>query len=119
MRSDNSMASLDRVAGAWRAAASAIGLTPGAVPYSGPIRWAIGFVAGCSVLVGAALLILWAASGFSDLGVSGHGLVALILGIVFTTALAIALMALTFYSGRSGGSENIPRSDAQAEHDPE
>src|SRR3546814_20148834 len=63
-------------------ASSALGLTAGAAPYSNQIRWVIGFVAACIVLVGATLLVLWTVAGFGDLGVSGHGLVALILGIV-------------------------------------
>jgi len=43
--------------------------------------------------------------------------VALILGIVFTTGLGIALMALSFYSDRSGHSEDIHRSDSDVEPD--
>ncbi|HEY9538672.1 MAG TPA: hypothetical protein VIS03_13865 [Kiloniellaceae bacterium] len=97
--------SFDRFAGACRAAVSALGLTPGAQGFSNQIRWAIGFVAACSVLIGLALFILWALAGFGDLGVSGHGLVALILGIVFTTALGIGLMALSFY-GDHGESDD-------------
>jgi hypothetical protein len=94
--------SLGGAARACKIAAAAAGLTPGALPYGEHIRWAVWFVAGCSGLIGATLLVLWAASGFADLGVSGHGLVALILGVVVTTALGIGLMALSFYSDRSG-----------------
>jgi hypothetical protein len=75
------------------------------------MRWIVGFVAGCSVLISIALLILWALTGFADLGVTGHGLVALILGIVFTTALGIGLMALSFYSDRSGQRDAVDRCD--------
>src|SRR3546814_14576085 len=46
--------SFDRFAGACRAAVSALGLTPGAQGFSNQIRWAIGFVAACSVLIGLA-----------------------------------------------------------------
>jgi len=70
--------------------------------YSAHIRWFVWFVVACSGLIAATLLGLWALSGFGALGIGGHGLVALILGIVFTSALAIALMALSFYSDRSG-----------------
>lgn len=66
------------------------------------LRWAVWYVIGCSGLIGGALLALWAASGFADIGLSGHGLVALILGVLLTTGLAIGLMALSFYSDRSG-----------------
>lgn len=92
---------MNTVTKACRVAAAAAGLTPGALPYGKHIRWAIWYVAGCGGLIGGALLVLWAASGFADLGISGHGLVALILGILFTTALGIGLMALSFYSDRS------------------
>src|SRR3546814_17287675 len=68
--------SFDRFAGACRAAVSALGLTPGAQGFSNQIRWAIGFAAACSVLLGLALFILWALAGFRDLGLTGHGLVA-------------------------------------------
>jgi len=87
-----------------------MGVPSEAFHFDGRMRWIVGFVAGCSVLVGVALLILWALTGFADLGVSGHGLVALILGIVFTTGLGIALMALSFYSDRSGQREDVERS---------
>src|SRR3546814_2142329 len=100
-------------------ASSALGLTAGAAPYSNQIRWVIGFVAACIVLVGATLLVLWTVAGFGDLGVSGHGLVALILGIVFTTALGIGLMALSFYGDHSDQPEESRRSDATVERDAE
>ena len=87
------------------------------VQYGDQIRWIIGFAVGCSVLVGLALLILWALTGFVDLGVSGHGLVALILGILYTSGLGIALMALIFYSNRSGHGEDTHRTAADVERD--
>ena len=93
---------LGGVARAWGIAVSATGLSSRAFPYSEHIRWAVGFVVMCSVLLGGALFVIWAASGFGDLGVSGHGLVALILGILLTSGLGIVLMALSFYSDRSG-----------------
>jgi hypothetical protein len=117
MRASHSVLTRDRLAGACRSAASAIGLAPGAFRYSEQIRWVVWFVAGCSALVAAALVVIWAASGFGTLGVSGHGLVALVLGIVFTTALGIALMALSFYSDHGSEPEPISRSDAQAKDD--
>jgi hypothetical protein len=117
MRASHSAPTRDRLAGACRSAAAAIGLAPGAFRYSDQIRWVVWFVAGCSGLVAAALLVLWAASGFGSLGVSGHGLVALVLGIVFTTALGIALMALSFYSDHGSEAEDTARSDAAAKGD--
>src|SRR3546814_10469315 len=108
---------LARLTRACSTSASALGLTAGVAPYSNQIRWVIGFVAACIVLVGATLLVLWTVAGFGDLGVSGHGLVALILGIVFTTALGIGLMALSFYGDHSDQPEDSRRSDAKVERD--
>src|SRR3546814_11854591 len=88
---------LARLTRACSTASSALGLTAGAAPYSNQIRWVIGLVAACIVLVGATPLVLWTVAGFGDLGVGGHGLVALIPGIVFTTALGIALIARCCY----------------------
>ena len=93
---------MNTVMKACKVAAAAAGLTRGPLPYGEHIRWVVWYVIGCAALIGGALLALWAASGFGDLGISGHGLVALILGILFTTALGIGLMALSFYSDRSG-----------------
>lgn len=64
------------------------------------LRWALWYVLGCSGLIGGALLGLWASTGFAEIGLSGHGLVALVLGVLFSTGLAIGLMALSFYSDR-------------------
>src|SRR3546814_14149252 len=85
---------LARLTRACSTASSALGLPAGAAPYSNPIRWVIGFLAACIVLVGATLLVLCTVAGFGDLVVSGHALVALILGIVFTHALAIGRLKL-------------------------
>src|SRR3546814_13355699 len=97
--------SFDRFAGACRAAVSALGLTPGAQGFSNQIGWAIGFLAACSVLIVLALFILWALAGFRYLGVSGHGLVALIPGILFTNDPRTGAMALSFY-GDHGESDD-------------
>jgi len=76
------------------------------------MRWIIVFAAACSALVGAALLMLWAFTGFADLGLSGHGLVALTLGIVLTTGLGGVLMALSFYNEARHEGEDLRRSDS-------
>lgn len=77
--------------------------------YGEHIRWAVLFVVLCTALLGGTLLVIWAASGFGDLGVSGHGLVALMLGIVLTSVLGIVLMALSFYSDRNGNDRSGAR----------
>ncbi len=107
--------SCSRVAHVCAAALSAMRSPPAALHRGGLVRWILGFAAGCSVLVGAALLILWALTGFADLGLSGHGLVALTLGIVFTTGLGGVLMALSFYNERRNGREELQHSDTDRE----
>jgi hypothetical protein len=96
-------------------AASKIGLTPDRIRYNSQIRWAIGFVVTATVLVGGMLLLIWALSGFGSLGVSGHGLVALVLGTLLTSALGIGLMALSFYGDHSSESDTMDRTDTKAE----
>jgi uncharacterized integral membrane protein len=62
------------------------------------------------LIVGAVLLVLLAVTLYSaqvwlefDEGqLSGHGLVALLLGIVITLVVGCGLMALVFYSSRRG-----------------
>jgi ABC-type multidrug transport system permease subunit len=68
-------------------------------------------------LVGAILLVLWAFTGFAGLGISGHGLVALILGILATTGLASALMALSFFSDRNQTTNSTNGADRAIETD--
>jgi len=55
------------------------------------------------VLLGATLwwsIALWNADGPAEM--SGHGYVAMTLGIVFSMIVGIGLMALVFYSARKG-----------------
>ena len=54
---------------------------------------------GIFALVVLALVLLVA---FADLGLSGHGIIALFIGAILTTGLAMALMALVFLSDRGG-----------------
>lgn len=56
-------------------------------------------------MIAAMLLVAWAANGFGPIGLHGHPLIALIVGSVGASALAIGLMALVFHSDRSGGDE--------------
>ena len=66
----------------------------------------IWFVLGTVGMIAALLLVAWAANGFEPIGMHGNFLIALILGSVGASALAIALMGLVFYSHRSGRDEN-------------
>lgn len=74
------------------------------------MKWMIWFGAICIAAVFVSLLVLWLATGAASLGLSGHGLVAIILGFVLTTSVAAALMALTFYSNRSRTDEAVHHS---------
>lgn len=51
---------------------------------------------------------VWNLTGEAEMG--GHGITALLLGVVFTFALGAGLMALVFYSNRKGYDEQA-RSD--------
>ena len=81
------------------------------------MRWVIWFSAGCAGMVAAVLFLLWAASGFSGLGVSGHGLAALILGVLVSTGVGVGLMALIFYSNRSQQDEAVHHVTLVHKHD--
>jgi hypothetical protein len=64
--------------------------------------WVSRFVLLCAGVVVALLLVIWAIDGLSGMGLSGHGMVALGLGIAVSVGLGVGLMALVFYSNRSG-----------------
>lgn len=69
------------------------------------MRWLWSFL-GVSVLVIAAAAIgLWAATGFDTWNLSLEGVIALVVGSLLTAALTVGLMALVFYSNRSGHDE--------------
>jgi hypothetical protein len=67
--------------------------------------WIIRFSIACTGGIVAIAAICWAVVGSLDLdpGVVGP----LILGIMFTVALGVALMALVFYSSRSGQDDGV------------
>ncbi|TWT02604.1 hypothetical protein [Reyranella sp. CPCC 100927] len=68
-------------------------------------HWITRFSVACVVGIVAIAGICWAAIGSLDLD---PGAVApLILGIIFTVALAVGLMALVFYSHRSGQDDDV------------
>ena len=84
-------------------------------------KWLSSFSVACAGAVLAALVLLWAASGFADIGIHGVILVALIGGGVLSTALGIGLMALIFASQRGNHDEAAYRyelvSDQASEDD--
>ena len=72
-------------------------------PYAGNLtgQWVIYFAVTALSGIAAVLLLLLAFSGFHGLGLDAAGTAALMLGIVLTSALGVAFMALVFYSDRS------------------
>jgi hypothetical protein len=86
-------------------------------PFSDPTRsadfsmtlWIWRFILASVGFVVLAVLLFWAIGGFGELGLSGKGLVALTLGCLFTAGLAIGLMALVFFSDRSGRDDETNR----------
>jgi hypothetical protein len=50
---------------------------------------------------------LWAFNGFHGLGLDLDATIALTLGTIGTAALGVALMALVFYSDRSGRDQDV------------
>ena len=71
------------------------------------MKWVAWFSAGCAGMVFAVLFILWGFNGFEGLGLSGHGLAALILGVVISTGVGVGLMALIFHSNRTQQDETV------------
>ncbi|HZF35620.1 MAG TPA: hypothetical protein VE914_17620 [Candidatus Angelobacter sp.] len=56
----------------------------------------------CSGAIGAVLALAWVFGGFDTEGISTHGIIAIVLGTMFTVFVGVGLMALVFYSDRSG-----------------
>jgi hypothetical protein len=65
------------------------------------MRRIITFSTSCIGATVVVLALIWAFGGFSGLGIDGSGMTALFLGITFTVALAVGLMALIFHGDRS------------------
>ena len=78
----------------------------------------VGFSAACLGFVGLVLLVVWTVGGFEDVHLSPAGWIAYGLGVVLTSALGVGLMALVFYSDRSGRDESAgelrPEADRRA-----
>ena len=57
------------------------------------IRFSVACIAASLVVLAA----VWVLGGFTELGLDASGVIALSLGITFTVALGVGLMALIFY----------------------
>ena len=66
------------------------------------MKWILTYSLACSGAIGAVLLLAWAFGGIETQGISTHGIIAMVLGPMFTVLVAVGLMALIFYSNRSG-----------------
>jgi len=75
------------------------------------MKWFVTFSLGSVGAIIAILAVLWGSNGFSTGGLSGHGIAAIVLGVTFSVLLAVALMALVFYSNRSGRDEHVHHQD--------
>lgn len=72
-----------------------------------PRSWAGRYVAGSAGGIVALLALTWALFGFRSLGLDVPGTIALFLGVGLTISVAVALMALIFYSNRSGRDDMV------------
>lgn len=72
-----------------------------------------GIIGGCFVLGFGYLFYL--APDMGDSVMSGSGIFAMVLGIVFTLAVGIGLMGLVFYSNRHGYDDSVARLDTRAD----
>ena len=66
------------------------------------MKWVLTYSLTCSGAIGAVLVLAWALGGIDTEGVSTHGMIAIVLGTMFTVLVGVGLMALIFYSNRSG-----------------
>jgi hypothetical protein len=79
------------------------------------MKWIVTFSALCLGMTALILGLLWGMSGFQDIGLQGRGLVALVAGVFLSSALGAGLMALVFYSGRSGQDDAVYRIDRKTD----
>jgi hypothetical protein len=67
------------------------------------MRWVVRYAVICVGVIAALLLVIWGAIGPDLQGLGTTGMLALALGVVFTVAVGVGLMALTFVSGHGEG----------------
>lgn len=61
------------------------------------------------LLLATVLVVIRVMAGLGDVTLSGHGIAALILGVVFTLIVGGGLMFLIFYSSRRGHDDSAHR----------
>ena len=62
------------------------------------MQWVARFAIACFAAIVVGLGLFWLFGGFESLGLDTSGVIALTLGIIFTAALGVGLMAAIFYS---------------------
>lgn len=62
------------------------------------MRWVVRYALICVGVIAALLTVIWAGIGIDLEGLGTQGVVAMVLGVVFTVAVGVGLMALTFVS---------------------
>jgi hypothetical protein len=62
------------------------------------MQWVTRFALACFAVIVVGLGLFWLFGGFDSLGLDASGIIALTLGIIFTAALGVGLMAAIFYS---------------------
>lgn len=73
------------------------------------MRWLLAFVGFNALLFAVVLVALWVFGGFADEVLGGEGWIAMALGILFTSAIGVALMALVFFSARKNYDDDAYR----------
>ena len=81
------------------------------------MKWAFWFVPTCIAGIAAILLVIWLAGGFQRTAFDANVTLALVLGILFSSVLGVGLMALIFYSNRSGQDDKAYRSAGSEDPD--
>jgi hypothetical protein len=69
--------------------------------------WVRNFTMSCVGLLAFVYLALWAFNGFHGIGLGLQAMIALTLGTILTAGLGVGLMALVFYSDRSGMDDRV------------
>src|SRR5579862_2235278 len=70
-------------------------------------RWLLNYALMSFGTVAVMMGVIWAVGGFTDMGLSRDGVIALTIACAMTVFLSFGLMALVFYSGRSGHDETV------------
>jgi hypothetical protein len=70
-------------------------------------RWTVVFALVSVAAIALSYLVVWASNGFTDIGLDLQGNIAMVLGAILLSALSVGLMALMFYSDRSGRDDEV------------